>query len=343
MSRKFWLVIVALLVLMLALEYQMPRRFQWEPTFAHEDRQPFGCYVFDSIFAQEMPHGYAVCRKSLSQLALEKKPPRSIIIFANGYQSNGVNIDTLFALAARGNRILYAHSSFDEKLCDTLNIRCITKHYFLASDFQRSFGHKTPYDSIFWVGDSALYLPSVTSVHPQFISAIILDTLSAAPLAKINNWEGMELAKERMGKDSSNADEDLSRIKVADVVALSRPIGKGELILVTTPLLLTNYGVLNSPVYVHRLMNHLKELPVVRTEAYMPNYNAAETSPFREFLKRPPLRWALYLVLLGVVLLMGFSARRRQRAIPVEEPPRNYQLEFIRHIGTLQYMKQKKK
>ena len=45
--------------------------------------------------------------------------------------------------------------------------------------------------------------------------------------------------------------------------------------------------------------------------------------------------------LLGVVLLMGFSARRRQRAIPVEAPPRNYQLEFIRHIGTLQYMKQK--
>jgi hypothetical protein len=90
-------------------------------------------------------------------------------------------------------------------------------------------------------------------------------------------------------------------------------------------------------------MNRLKDLPVVRTEAYMPNYNAAESSPFREFLKRPPLRWALYLVLLGVVLLMGFSARRRQRAIPVETPPRNYQLDFIRHIGTLQYMKQKKK
>jgi hypothetical protein len=46
-------------------------------------------------------------------------------------------------------------------------------------------------------------------------------------------------------------------------------------------------------------------------------------------------------VLLGVVLLMGFGARRRQRAIPVEAPPRNYQLDFIRHIGTLQYLKQK--
>ena len=67
MNRKFWLFLFALLVLMLALEYQMPRRFQWEPTFAHADRQPFGCYVFDSVLATTMPQGYAVCRKSLSQ------------------------------------------------------------------------------------------------------------------------------------------------------------------------------------------------------------------------------------------------------------------------------------
>ena len=124
MSRKFWLFIVALLALMLVLEYQMPRRFVWNPTFAHEDRQPFGCYVFDSLLSSEMPHGYTVCRKTLSQLSLEKLPPRSIIILRTGYQGEYVNVDTLLALAARGNRILYADSYFRDELCDTLNIRC---------------------------------------------------------------------------------------------------------------------------------------------------------------------------------------------------------------------------
>ena len=100
MNRKFWLLILGLTVLMLVLEYQMPRRFVWEPTFAHADRQPFGCYVFDSVLATTMPHGYAVCRKSLSQLALEKSSPRSIIILETGYQKQEVNIDTLLALAA---------------------------------------------------------------------------------------------------------------------------------------------------------------------------------------------------------------------------------------------------
>lgn len=314
MSRKFWLFIVALMVLLLALEYQMPRRFVWNPTFAHDDRQPFGCYVFDSVLATTMPHGYTVCRKSLSQLALEKASPRSIIIIQTGYQGERVNNDTLIALASRGNRILYADSYFSSELCDTLHIHCSSENYFSESNFRKSMERDTPYDTIHWTGDSTVYQPSITSVHPQFINACILDTIPAVPLAKIH---------------------------YRDVVALSYPIGKGELILVTTPLMFTNYGMLNYTEYVHRLMNRLKPLPVVRTEAYMPNYNVAESSPFRELLKRPPLRWALYLVLLGVVLMMGFNARRRQRAIPVETPPRNYQLDFIRHIGTLQYMKQK--
>jgi hypothetical protein len=142
-------------------------------------------------------------------------------------------------------------------------------------------------------------------------------------------------------KDGPYEAEDSDKVRVADIVALSYPVGKGEIILVTTPLLFTNYGILNNPAYVHRLMNRLKPLPVVRTEAYMPNVNVAETSPFRELLKRPPLRWALYLTILGVVLLMGFSARRRQRAIPEVTPPKNYQLDFIRRIGTLQYQRNK--
>ena len=339
MSRKFWLLIVALLALMLVLEYQMPRRFMWEPTFGHEDRQPFGCYVFDSIFAQEMPRGYTVCRKSLSQLALQDAKPRSIVILCSGYRHEEVNVDTLLALAKRGCRILYANSYFDRRLCDTLNIRCSSQNYFAFKIFMNEIHLR---DTIFWTGDTLHYRPTAYLTYPQLISSCFLDTVISEPLAKIHDEKGIRFAEEHIGKDSPYMSKDSLKVRVADVVALSYPIGKGEIIFVTTPLLMTNYGILDNPAYVHRLMNRLKGLPVVRTEAYMPNYDVAESSPFREFLKRPPLRWALYLVLLGVVLLMGFGARRRQRAIPVENPPRNYQLDFIRHIGTLQYLKQKR-
>jgi len=341
MSRKFWVFVIALMAMMLILEYQMPRRFVWDPTFAHEDPQPFGCYVFDSLLSREMPCGYTVCRKTVSQLVQEQQPPRSIIILCSGYHAEHLNIDNMLLLAERGNRILYANSYFANELCDTLNIHCNSKNLFDASVFQKTFVQEAPNDSIYWVGDSAVYNSSITRIHPQFLNACMLDTKPAVPLAKINNWSDMEFLKEHVREDSPFMKDDPSKLKVADVVALSYPIGKGELILVTTPLMFTNYGILNNPVYVHRLLNRLKPLPVVRTEAYMSNFNKAETSPFRELLKRPPLRWALYLILLGIVLMMGFNARRRQRAIPVKSPPRNYQLDFIRHIGTLQYTKSK--
>ena len=317
MSRKFWLFIVALLALMLVLEYQMPRRFQWTPTFAHADRQPFGCYVFDSIFSQEMPHGYTVCRKSLSQLALQDTTPCSIVILCSGNQHQSVNRDTLLAMADRGYHILLTPTYAEYDLCDTLCIDYTIYSTFSLTNMQKL---KPELESIYWTGDRAHYKPDTYSCYKQMIDLTFLhnDSVPSEVLARIHK-------------------EDMEH----DIVAISFSIGRGELILVSTPLLLTNYGVLNNPAYAHRLMNRLKDMPVVRTEAYMPNYDVAESSPFREFLKRPPLRWALYLVLLGVVLLMGFSARRRQRAIPVEAPPRNYQLEFIRHIGTLQYMKQK--
>lgn len=314
MSRKFWLLMVGLLALMLALEYQMPRRFQWEPTFAHADRQPFGCYVFDSVFSQAMPHGYTVCRQTLSQLALSDTAPRSIVILTSGYQPTAVNVDTLLALAHRGCRILLAMSSVRKVLSDTLHTDYLYHEAFNLRDFRQAY---VVLDSIYWTGDSDVYRPAAYCCYREMVDGVLVTG------------------------DSVRCDV-LARIESDAIVAERFPIGDGELTLVSTPLLMTNYGVLNHTAYVHRLMNRLKELPVVRTEAYMPNYNVSESSPFRELLKRPPLRWALYLVLLGVVLLMGFNARRRQRAIPVEGAPRNYQLDFIRHIGTLQYLKQKK-
>lgn len=315
MSRKFWLLVVALLVLMLALEYQMPRRFQWEPTFAHADRQPFGCYVFDSIFSQEMPHGYSVCRKSLAQLAKEDTMPRSIVILCRGYSHQGINSDTLLAMAHRGCRILLTPTYVEYGLFDTLRV---TRKYHGNFSLKSIQGLQVERDTIIWTGDSVRYPPAAYSCYRQMIDLAFQqnDSVPSEVLAQIHEEDTLTSS-----------------------TAISYPIGRGEVILVSSPLLFTNYGVLNHPDYVHRLMNRLKDLPVVRTEAYMPNYNVAESSPFREFLKRPPLRWALYLVLLGVVLLMGFSARRRQRAIPVEQPPRNHQLDFIRHIGTLKYMK----
>lgn len=42
-SHWFIIFIVAFLVIMFAVEYHLPKKFVWTPTFGHYDDQPFGC------------------------------------------------------------------------------------------------------------------------------------------------------------------------------------------------------------------------------------------------------------------------------------------------------------
>ena len=59
----------------------------------------------------------------------------------------------------------------------------------------------------------------------------------------------------------------------------------------------------------------------------------------RYFLSQPPLRWAVTLGFIAILVFMVFTARRRQRVIPEVEKPKNRNLEFVKLIGTLYYQK----
>ena len=79
-------------------------------------------------------------------------------------------------------------------------------------------------------------------------------------------------------------------------------------------------------------------MPLVRYDASGANRGEKE-SPLRYFLSQPPLRWSLYLAMFALILFMRFTAKRRQRVIPVIEPPVNTTLDFVKLIGTLYYQK----
>lgn len=67
-SRWFILSIVAFLLILFAVEYHLPKKFVWSPTFGHYDVQPFGCAVFDSLLSSSLPNGYALSKKTFYQL-----------------------------------------------------------------------------------------------------------------------------------------------------------------------------------------------------------------------------------------------------------------------------------
>jgi hypothetical protein len=122
------------------------------------------------------------------------------------------------------------------------------------------------------------------------------------------------------------------------IMAARRRMGEGELILVAVPLVLTNYGVLdrNTSDLFMRLMTQLAARSVVRTLQFNRTVGQAEQqqSPFKCCCSRAPSPGPSISPLLHRAVL-HLHGRRRQRVIPVVEPPKNHSLEFVQLIGTL--------
>lgn len=369
-SRNFLFAMLVLFVLFCLLQVNLPKKFVWSPTFSHVDKQPLGCFVFDSVLTQSLPNGYHVTKKTFFQLDQEHaKEKISVLMVVDQQNLKQLDVKYLCNIARRGGKVMVvASSSFDDgrnadtvvvdELERTFKVKIEDGIYFsLRGILSGLKAHDNDmYDTIYWNNRETMYAAQPYRMFYNMVGGtLFVDSVPKVKrLAYTLSTEGYDYKYDSLyvgdftrfdtivGKKERIERIDTFAIKKVPA-AVSVPYGKGEVIFVSSPLLFTNYGMLegNTFVYIFRLMSYLADLPVYRTEAYVKTdaMLVAEQSPFREFIKRPPLRWALYLALLGVVLFMIFTARRRQRVIPIISKPANRSLEFIQLIGTLYYQR----
>ena len=369
-SRNFLFAMLVLFVLFCLLQVNLPKKFVWSPTFSHVDKQPFGCFVFDSVLTQSLPNGYHVTKKTFFQLDQEHaKEKISVLMVVDQQDLKQLDVKYLCNIARRGGKVMVvASSSFDDgrnadtvvvdELERTFKVKIEDGLYFSLRGILAGLkAHDNDmYDTIYWNNRETMYAAQSYRMFYNMVGGtLFVDsvpkvkrlayTLSAAGYDyKLDSLYVGDFTRFDTIVDEKERIERIDTFAIKKVpTAVSVPYGKGEVIFVSSPLLFTNYGMLegNTFVYIFRLMSYLADLPVYRTEAYVKTdaMLVAEQSPFREFIKRPPLRWALYLALLGVVLFMIFTARRRQRVIPIMSKPANRSLEFIQLIGTLYYQR----
>lgn len=369
-SRNFLFAMLVLFVLFCLLQVNLPKKFVWSPTFSHVDKQPLGCFVFDSVLTQSLPNGYHVTKKTFFQLDQEHaKEKISVLMVVDQQNLKQLDVKYLCNIARRGGKVMVvASGSFDDgrnadtvvvdELERTFKVRIEDGTYFSLRGILAGLkAHDNDmYDTIYWNNRETMYAAQSYRMFYNMVGGtLFVDSVPKVKrLAYTLSTAGYDYRQDSLYVgDFTGFDtivDEKERIERIDTFAIKKvpaavsvPYGKGEVIFVSSPLLFTNYGMLegNTSVYIFRLMSYLADLPVYRTEAYVKTdaMLVAEQSPFREFIKRPPLRWALYLALLGVVLFMIFTARRRQRVIPIMSKPANRSLEFIQLIGTLYYQR----
>ena len=330
MNKRFWFFVAGFLVFVFLLEWNAPSKFVWEPTFNHYDKQPFGCAVFDSLMEKSVPAGYEVTKKTIAQLERDGygKKPHAFLIQTYRFSPSATDIRSLDRLLKAGNKVFIATSDIEpDSLYPDLQIAIYGQNVFSPMEVKSSIANQSiPYDTLVFprqlpYQEKEYHVYSAMTGNSVAVDGnVTCDTL-------LSGWVPKEYSDSTEG------------YWVPRVVKIKR--GKGELFVSCDPLLMTNYGILDTQTngLIFRLMSQFRGLPIIRTEAYGPETDFETNTPLRFWLQNEPLRWAIYLTLGGLLLFCVFYARRRQRVIPVVEEPANRSLEFVKLIGTLYHQK----
>jgi hypothetical protein len=295
---------------MYQLNKDAPVQHSWDPTFNKEDKQPFGAYAFDKLLEKSWKKGYTHSYQSITNLNEEGDlEDANLLIVTKKFKIYKEELAVLYDYIERGGTALIAADVFPNEITDTLHL-FIEYDYSAFSNFNLTV--EQPKDTFRFSSPNLsgeTYLLPVSMVSFYFTGANRIDSV----------YKVLEMNRKKN-------------------VMLRFPMGKGNLILSCTPLLFTNYGILNDSIagFIGNTLAYLQDKPLIRTEYYgVGSQGNLTRSPFRYLLSQPPLRWALYTALLAVLLFLIFTAKRKQKVIPVIKSPANKLLAFVNSIAAL--------
>lgn len=310
MKKKIaYIICVLLLFIVLWLNNERPINYTWKPTYDTEDKQPYGAYALDKLLEASWEKGYTHCYKSISDLKENGElDGRNLLIITEKFVTTESEIDTLLEYIHEGGTALIAANLYEYYLSNKLNFK-IDYDYDYYSDIPLIGIQKQ--DTVRFCApelDTAYYKVPAALCRHYFQDSI---TDYAFVAAKLNDKK---------------------------IMMLRYQIGEGSLLLSYNPLLYTNYVVLSDSAngFIWNSLAYLQSKPLIRTEYYHLGSNAKKSkSLFRYLQSEPPLKWALNITIATLIVFMFFTAKRKQKAIPVVAPPKNKLLDFVRSVAGL--------
>ncbi|MBR5727612.1 MAG: hypothetical protein IKX39_03095 [Muribaculaceae bacterium] len=342
--RGFIIAMVIFFVCMMVIETLAPRRFNWDVTYAHASDEPFGCELFDSVMSASLKQGYTTSSLTLSQL--EKTIPSDerhiYLIIAEDEPFTDTDGKALLNMLKRGDQFLVAAGSWRaDTYEEALNLK--TDGYAVLNLWALKISYlNKDVDTLTWCDNANGYSKRIWRVEDELVGM--------ASVSQQNRKSKLRplLVHRYFKEDGYDWDEEseeyvpISGHFVTDTLAGLIPYGKGKIVVSTTPMMFSNYGLLygDAASLALRFMGQLEQYPVIRLDpAAKTEVAGVSESPLRYVISQPPMKWAMWLLIVTVILAMVFTARRRQRVIPVIAPPVNRALEMVKHIGSLYFQR----
>jgi hypothetical protein len=304
---KHILFLLLALVFLVLVEYITPKPIDWRFTFSKDDKIPYGNYLLYNRLTDIFPNNKVQINTNSFYEAYHNHNVvnNNFIIITDNFDPSKLEIEEMLKLASAGNNFFISMSNYRSAFFDTL--KC-------SQDLIFSAGFQAQGDSVFAL--RMAHLPFDTTQFYQF------DLKTAISYFNFRD----------------SATTSLAYFENISPVYIKIPYGKGHFYLHCNPVVFTNWHILKPKVssYISNVFSCLPENNIIWDEYYKP-YRNTKVSLFNVVLVNPSLRNAYLLLLFALIIYFIFESKRKQRIIPLIEPPRNSTLDFIKTVGRLYY------
>lgn len=311
-TTKILLLFIVIVGFVYFIESNKVTPINWNETYDTTEKIPFGAYILDQEIDKMFPNDsvvrftqnlYEFFRKEDYDL---QKRTNLFTFMTNGYLDSFARAN-LHAYVSKGNTALIYQDNVDE-LIDGIEIN--TLYYNIK-------------DEVLDQKDI-----SITLTNPN------ISTYAFKP-KNLNSYYF------NIPDSMRTKIEVLGYLKYKGVLypnLIRQKIGQGQLILGLQPIVFTNYNLLdsNNHIYTQGVLSYLPNQKTYFSVSKLTGENGYDSSSVLRFIfKNPALKWAWYFFLGTMLVFILFTAKRKQRVIPIIKPLSNTTVEFTKTVSNL--------
>lgn len=314
-DNKYLILFAIILTLYVVYEMQRPAPEDWSTTYHRRDAIPFGTYVthdlMKDIFDQEEVNSSF---KTMYQLTNEDSTQDNFLVVSDQLAVDKNDLASLLMHLDDNHTVLMAAQTFSDNLSDSLRFKVTLEENFSSLDY------KAVVNELAGDAKTKIRLSRPNGATSEFVFPSLA---TKSYFSEVKSDSLTEMAWREDGKP----------------VLLKYNAGSGDLYLSTMPLAFTNYFVLleQTSAFASNLLSLLPADESVRHIEYYQLGRLESQSEFRVILQNETLRWALYILVLTLLIFLIFESKRRQRIIPIVLPLKNHTLEFVQTLGQLHH------
>jgi len=295
-------------MLIVLVQYILPKPVNWERTYSYKDKNPYGTYAIYQLLKPTYANELKLNKNTLYNINAQDSSEKSCLILINErINLSKTDLKILYKFISEGNTVFMAANEFNGLMADTFHLNTTL----------RSFTYYLKRDSLVKTPGTALKLNASNYKKDKYTYPLLCTDYC------FTNYDSS-----RFSSLSVNPDD--------NAVLITTKISKGHLFLMSMPDVFTNYFIVNQPnrTYAYSILSIITaNTKQIIWDEYYKNFNAASESFLKLILDSDALYTAYLLMTFSIILYMITDGRRRQRAIPEIEPIKNTTLEFVNVVS----------